>query len=375
MRTDDSTARDSFRRSKEWTHNATTGETNVETDQRMVAGDAVVDGKLIVHSLSGHERNHFFLNSRSGEEFTDLSALSGLDSPADGRGFALLDYDRDGWQDVVVINANAPMTQLYHNDIARSPAAGGGMIALRFKGGNTGASTSEFGNRDGYGAVVEVTLEGGVTLKREHRCGEGFAAQNSATMIIGIGKGSAAKSVSVRWPSGNQFTIEKVAEGTLLTAHEHRPEGAFIAETYRREMPPVVTTVAAREKFPVSASAEGKVMVFTTTATWCGACLNHLPALAQLGDNGVALFGVPVDVEDDAAKLADYVERRKPPYQMLTDLDTAGKKAVTAFLVRAMHTPDPVLPSSVITDAEGNVLEVLRGIPTLSQIRKWEQKR
>ena len=36
-------------------------------------------------SLSGHERNHLFVN-QGGQQFKDLSILSGLDNPADGRG-------------------------------------------------------------------------------------------------------------------------------------------------------------------------------------------------------------------------------------------------------------------------------------------------
>ena len=76
------------------------------------------------------------------------------------------------------------------------------MIAVRFVGGNhrarPGTGTS---NRDGYGARVEVVVDG-TTLLREHRCGEGLAAQNSATMLVGIGAHPAAESVTVRWPSG-----------------------------------------------------------------------------------------------------------------------------------------------------------------------------
>ena len=40
---------------------------------------------------------------------------------------------------------------------------------------------------------------------------------------------------------------------------------------------------------------------------------------------------------------------------------------------KAMRVENPVLPSSVITDADGNVLEVMRGIPTLSEVRKWRR--
>jgi thiol-disulfide isomerase/thioredoxin len=113
------------------------------------------------------------------------------------------------------------------------------------------------------------------------------------------------------------------------------------------------------------------VQVYTTTATWCAACLSHLPALSQLKQDGVALYGVPIDVNDDTAKLAGYVEKRHPPYQMLAQIGAGEKEAVQAFLAKALQMQNPVLPSSVITDAEGNVLEVMAGIPTLSQVRKW----
>jgi thiol-disulfide isomerase/thioredoxin len=374
VRTDDSTKRDSFRKSTEWRHNATTGKTSLQTDQRMIEGDEVVDGKMRVHSLSGHERNHFFLNHNSGEEFADLSALSGLDSVADGRGFALLDYDRDGWQDVAVVNANAPLTQLYHNDIGRSPTAGGGMIAIRFVGGNTSASTSAFGNRDGYGAIIEVTLGRGGKLKREHRCGEGFAAQNSATMIVGIGKNALVPSIRVRWPSGKTFLLENVAEGTLVTTYENRPEKPFTQEPYRMNRPASVVPVAGMERFPVARTTGGKVSVYTTTATWCAACLSHLPELEYLKEKGVTVFGIPVDEGDSAEKLTAYIAKHNPAYEMLADLTSDEKKAVVSFVAKRMRTENPVLPSSVITDSAGNVLEVVRGIPTLSQVRKWEAK-
>ena len=46
-------------------------------------------------SWSGNERNFLFVGGLPGNQFVDLSAVSGLDDPADGRGFSLLDFDRD----------------------------------------------------------------------------------------------------------------------------------------------------------------------------------------------------------------------------------------------------------------------------------------
>ncbi len=170
MRADAGLARRSFRLSEAWQRRGGRAALTPEIDTRL-AGVEKRDGKTVVHSLSGKERNHYFAN-RGGREFADISALSGLDNIADSRGWALLDYDRDGWQDVALVNANEPLFDLYHNTM---PAAGlrGGMIAVRFVGGNKTSAPSAMTGRDGYGAVITAAL-GDITLTREHRCGDGF---------------------------------------------------------------------------------------------------------------------------------------------------------------------------------------------------------
>ena len=189
-------------------------------------------------SISGHERNHLFV-SRAGEQFADISGVSGLDHVGDSRVFALLDYDRDGWQDVALINANAPLLQLFRNQIGASTIEGEpsrGVIALRFVGGNDAAvATERWSTRDGYGALATLDL-GDLVTRREHRAGEGFAAQNSATMIVGVGTRHLIPSVGVRWPSGKVQETADVPAGVLLTIYENTaqsPTGeAFVIERY-----------------------------------------------------------------------------------------------------------------------------------------------
>ena len=181
-------------------------------------------------SLSGYQRNRLFLNVE-GRDFIDLSGLSAADSPADGRAFATLDFDRDGRIDLAVVNANEPLCELFAN---RSKA--GHILALRFVGGNERDEISrEWSVRDGYGVSVEVDV-GGRTLLREHRAGEGFSAQNSATLIVGLGAHQRADAVRVRWPSGRTQRTTDVAAGSLLTAYEnsrHSPTGAaFVTAPY-----------------------------------------------------------------------------------------------------------------------------------------------
>jgi hypothetical protein len=190
-------------------------------------------------SFSGNERDSVYLN-KGGKDFVSISGITGLDDPGDGRSFAVLDYDRDGWPDLVVASVTAPTLQLYRNQMGDPSSAGvrkNQMVAIRFVGGNrVAAPSTEWSNRDGYGALLTLELDD-TTLVREHRAGEGLGAQNSATMLVGIGQRDAAKSLKVRWPSGKVQEIGKVPANTLVTVYEnpaHSPTGtAFATRPYK----------------------------------------------------------------------------------------------------------------------------------------------
>lgn len=192
-------------------------------------------------SFSGNERDSVYIN-KGGKDFVSISGITGLDDPGDGRSFAIMDYDRDGWPDFVVASVTAPTLQLYRNQMGDKSSAGvrnNQMVAVRFVGGSHSAAPSkEWTNRDGYGAMLTVDLDG-ITFVREHRAGEGLAAQNSATMLIGIGERSVAKSLTVRWPSGKTQDIGKVPANTLVTVYEnpaHSPTGsALVVKPYKVE--------------------------------------------------------------------------------------------------------------------------------------------
>ena len=111
---------------------------NFETDQDSRYMERLVSGA----SFSGHERNHVFLN-QGRADYVEVSGVSGLDHPGDSRAFAILDYDRDGWQDLALVSANAPMFQLYRNQMGERAGAVGGMVAVRFEGGNRSSETSD----------------------------------------------------------------------------------------------------------------------------------------------------------------------------------------------------------------------------------------
>jgi thiol-disulfide isomerase/thioredoxin len=370
VRTDEKLAENSLRSSAEWKKNEIAGVDDDRIDTRLEDGDEMIDGELKVHSLSGHERNHFFLNHRAGEYFSDLSALSGLDSESDSRGFVMIDYDRDGMQDLALVNANQPLMQLFHNEIGEVSPWGRGVIALRFQGGNMTAKASGLSNRDGYGAMVEVLLKDGTVLKREHRCGDGYAAQGSRTMLIGIGEAEGAEKISVRWPSGKVTVLSEVKEGELVTVSEVETGEGRVSEVYRKGLNSTEGKIRPVVPFSLGRATPGKIQVYTTMATWCPSCLKHLPQLAILQGESVALFGVPIDPEDDDQKLDDYVSKNSPPYEMLRGISMTKRDEVSDFLASSLQIASAGLPSSVIADSEGNVLHVMQGVPTLSQLRK-----
>ncbi len=239
MRTDEELSH-SVRACKSWKTDIFSGET--ASLFKKVANPREGDPEFLLKSFSGYERNRLFLN-RGGHSFMDISGISGTDAVADGRAFAVWDYNRDGWLDIALVNANAPLLQLFRNDMGLfdgSRRSAGAMIAVRFAGGNrTAEPTKHFGPRDGYGAVVSVTVDDTLSLLREHRCGEGFAAQNSDTMIIGLGEHRAAKKLTVKWPSGTISVAQDIPAGTLLTIFEDAAQSpdrsGFVTERYTQQ--------------------------------------------------------------------------------------------------------------------------------------------
>ena len=380
LRTDVNLARASFRFSPEWKRTGPPDNFGPQIDARLAGVDRQGD-KVQVHSLQGSERNHYFAN-RDGRVFEDISGLSGLDNIADSRGFALLDYDRDGRQDVALVNANEPLFNLYHNETS-SLRLDGGMIAIRFVGGSrTAAPSGEFACRDGYGTRVSVNL-GESKLIREHRCGDGWSTQNSATMIVGIGTKSSAAMVTVRWPSGKTSVAKDVPEGTLLTVFENPADGpggeAFARAEYRtRAQIASGSAEVERPVFPIArvdpkAKMAMKLRIYTSFTTTSQAFKDQIPQQQllkdQLADEGVEIVAIPTDPADDNSRLGVFASEYHPPARLINFAPSIRNQAVTAF--REALGGEAPAPSSVITDGLGRILATQAGVPTISEARKW----
>lgn len=183
-------------------------------------------------SFSGNERDSVYL-SKDGKDFVNISGITGLDDPGDGRSFAIFDYDRDGWPDVVVTSVTAPAIQIYRNRMGDDTFAAvrkNQMIAFNLVGGNHSPLPSkEWSNRNGYGARVTVDL-GDSKIVRALHAGKGYGAQNSSTLLIGIGDRSVVHAVTVRWPSGKVQELGKIAANRLVTIYENRKQSPIPSE-------------------------------------------------------------------------------------------------------------------------------------------------
>jgi thiol-disulfide isomerase/thioredoxin len=110
--------------------------------------------------------------------------------------------------------------------------------------------------------------------------------------------------------------------------------------------------------------------MYVSMATWCPSCKKHLPELRQLrslfDSSLLEMIGVPVSDGDDAEKLSQYVEAHQPPYE-LTGSWTPEQR-FKFFKLAISKTKKELLPSTIITDAEGKVLEIMPGLPTVSDV-------
>ncbi|BBM88318.1 RTX toxin [Candidatus Uabimicrobium amorphum] len=281
-------------------------------------------------SFSGLERNHFFLNQQ-GKNFDDISLLSGINHIGDSHSFAKWDYNRDGKQDIVLVNRNAPSFRIYTNNIDTSNKH---FVALRFFGGNRSAQPSkEWSSRDAYGTRVKITLPK-TTITRELRCGEGLAAQNSSTLIIGVGNNKVVPKVEIFWPSGKKHSWKNINTGSLVTFDERLEEPKI--EKYQKK---TRRPTGQRQKDILSLQKiekKSKLTLFVTTATWCTVCKKELPYLEKIRKlfptQDVEIVGLPTSEKDNTAKLKAYVKQYSPSYEVYFDITVADKKILRVFL-------------------------------------------
>ena len=214
---DDPSQGDSFRDDSRWQNQKYQNRVLVDSGQ---GPDSRVKQKwgFTSNSLSGRERNRMFL--RHEDNFSDVTLVSGADDIADGRSFALLDFDRDGWQDIAMMSLNSPRFKLYRNEL-KTIYPKNSSFRFRLVGGQrAGTPSGNLSNRDGIGATALIIFASGNKLLVQKQAGEGFASQNSDVKMIGVPEGDSVERVKIRWPSGVKTEIVKPSVSEILTIEE-----------------------------------------------------------------------------------------------------------------------------------------------------------
>ncbi len=200
-------------------------------------------------SLSGHERNCTFLNTR-GKGFATVSSVSGFDFDDDARGLATVDWDGDGDLDVWVSNRTSPRLRFLQNGLPDRTAS----LGLLLKGKTC--------NRDAIGARAELFVTGGDKPRiATVRAGEGYLSQSSKWLHFGLADGSPVdhrpgdrglaataplpidiERIEIHWPDGTRQTVRgveagkryRIVQGTEVELVESRSQTSIVLEPQER---------------------------------------------------------------------------------------------------------------------------------------------
>ena len=241
------------------------------------------DGRGVVAVTNFSYEGIGFYRWGSGLNFIDRAVPAGIGQPSLlslGFGLLFLDYDLDGWQDLLAVNGHIDdlvetvQTRLTYRQrpllfrnlrdgrflpmgreagpaleqayAGRGGAAidydndgdldlvmtenGGPAHLLRNQGGNRNnwiqvRLTGTVSNRDGIGALVTMK-SGSTTQRRYRRTGSSYLSQSDPRLFFGLGDSTSVDRLEVRWPSGAEQVLQNVPAGRLLVVTEPGEEAA-----------------------------------------------------------------------------------------------------------------------------------------------------
>ena len=341
-------------------------------------------------SFSGNERNCFFINMGNGK-FSDISGISGLDFPDDGRAISTTDWDGDGDIDMWISNRNGPRLRLMRNDSQKENS----FISILLKGNGTTV------NKDAVGTRVEILRKDNSNSGHQIqtlRAGQGFLSQSSKWIHFGLNKNLKNISIKINWPDksveniteikpNNRYIIEQGIPTAKATSK--RSEKAILDFSPALKKPPSqIARIPAITLFKgpkINLTKNGikkendsriKHQLLNIWATWCGPCLEEMAQFRDqkeaLSKNGIDLIALNVDGLDQLNS------KSKKPSSVIKDLkfpfpSVPANEALMDILQRihdqniGLHEPLPI-PSSFLINPDGNVTVIYKGPVSVEQI-------
>ena len=343
-------------------------------------------------SFSGNERNCFFINLGNGK-FADISGLSVLDFPDDGRAISVTDWDNDGDLDLWITNRNAPRLRLMRNDTKEDNP----FISILLKG------NGETVNKDAIGARIEI-INGKDSGKFKQiqtlRAGQGFLSQSSKWIQFALNETIESINIKISWPDGTVSKIENLLPNKKYiirqessTTEEVKLESEkskFVNSPALKNPPSQVARIPAITLFKgptINLRKNGTAnqknnkkshQLINLWATWCAPCLQEMAHFRDhkktLIDNEIELIAVNVDEldaqNDNSKKPSDVIKKMNFPFPSIS-----ANKQLLEILQRihdqsvGLNEPLPI-PSSFLIDPNGDVSVIYKGPVNVEQIIK-----
>ena len=318
--------------------------------------------QLLIHgSIASHQRNVFLRNNGQGG-YDDISGTVGLDLDQDGRSFAVLDIDRDGDPDLVVMAARqAPQLRVFRNDFEAKSTS----IAVRLRG-----TTS---NRDAVGARVTVDTDR-VHKTKILQCGSGFLSQQSKELLIGLGASERIVKLTVSWPSGETQVFTdvplngriRIVEGRGIETEAFQPRSTGTISSSAPAPSSAPRTTWMYEPFPapdVSAPSLGG-------ETRSIAALKGKPAIVLLWSPKVSVSRAALETLERGAQTLTRAGVGSLTIAVDAPADASGLSYAILYRHLFMNRQDVRLPTGLLVDSGGNVVKVYRDRVDVDQIVK-----